>query len=357
MRRIKVAFIDDGINARFVPLNIPFQAIETADGGMRTAVTINKVTHGTACYNVFKERVNVPYDLISIKILNNKTRNGSKNNLITALDWCRMNGISLVNMSLGTNQFADRLSLYDASQKLAAAGTITVAACNNSNTVTFPACFPFVIGVRHYSSSQLINDHVYIKYTYDFIDVMTYAGEDQTQSFGESNSLAAPVITAKVCGYLAAGIKGMKAVRECLSADALNEGFSFGFDRYKSLLREWRDIDIPVVGITGYKKSKREAARWLRSLVAAFCKDEFNAVVLSNILETSVRDGVYRLKDTEWINFYYNFLQPDILFLHMEAKGIESQRIKGLIDMVVDDPKYDNVLTLCSQIKNIFNAD
>ena len=149
---LKVVFIDDGIDPGFVPENIPFKSYESNEAGVKESTAGCGLSHGTQCYQIFRDKVRSPYRLISIKVLDSMTGTGTKSALIAALKWCANQEIDLINMSMGTRQFLDFAPIAEAVQELSFA--VIVAACSNQNELTFPACLRQVIGVRHCSRRQ-----------------------------------------------------------------------------------------------------------------------------------------------------------------------------------------------------------
>lgn len=84
-------------------------------------------------------------DLYAIKVL---SANGSGwlSDVIEGIDWGIVNGMQVLNMSLGTS--ADSQLMHDAVIRARNAGVVVVAAAGNSgNTVGYPAAYPEVIAV------------------------------------------------------------------------------------------------------------------------------------------------------------------------------------------------------------------
>lgn len=94
--------------------------------------------------------------------------------LTTALNWCAEREIDVIHMSIGTQQYQDFPSVNEAVSHLTKCfPSIIIAACNNENTLTLPACLSNVIGVRHCSKHNLQGAFAYNSSTYDQIEVMT----------------------------------------------------------------------------------------------------------------------------------------------------------------------------------------
>lgn len=347
---IKIAFLDDGINSYFVPQNISFINLQADGSFISEACPVNGITHGTACFTEFKNYVKTAYELISIKILNEKNRTGKINSLLAALNWCGLNGVQIINMSIGTRQFADMAKLYDMVKQLSSSGVIIIAACSNQNTLTFPACFPNVIGVRHYQNEKLRDSFTFIDKPFDNIDIITCAndislanGEGQTVSFKASNSIAAPFITARVCGYLADGCAGLNAVKQRLKLYSIKTGVSYGFSFYKKLLLDWKEIDVPVVVILNDNASY--AAVKMTELVRNFIQNGYHAVGLSPCvykIEQFQQDKGISLTDI--LNLYFNFTKSDIIILHINSKDFMQSELNNLIDILITEQANNSLL-------------
>jgi len=330
---IKIAFLDDGINPEFVPDGVPFNSYAADENGLHPCEPESRVSHGTMCYQIFSNTITTPYSLLSVKVLDNATGTGNHKALVTALKWCATQDIDIINLSMGTRQYMDFSPIASAVQMLSK--TVIVAACSNQNVLTFPACMPTVIGVRHCDRPELIGNFTYLHNPYDQINVMTCV-KDIPISFGGgcidtlsgSNSFAAPLISARVCGYLSQGV-APQAVCERLKIDSVcNAGFA-DYDFYKNLYVKWEEVEIPIVAVPGdfvCEADRAEIFAKLKLLIAEFVKDGYRALCLLANHETSIVDFMYSLESTiptrELIGLYYNFALPDIIFLQMRLEDI-----------------------------------
>ena len=170
-----VAIIDDGINTSWFPKK---QFIEHFTSNQETVLPCepaNDFTHGSVCYQIFREYTHVPHRIISIKPLDSETGSGQKDNLLSALHWCTNQDIDLIHMSIGTRQFLDFVPIAKAVKALSQ--TVIVAACSNQNTLTFPACIPGVLGVQHCGEANLheqisLNALIELYYNYTLPDII-----------------------------------------------------------------------------------------------------------------------------------------------------------------------------------------
>jgi len=320
-----IAFIDDGINPDSVPEGVPFGSFAVDGGEVIDDAPMREVSHGTTCYEIFRDRVRASYHLTSLKVLDNTTGVGTNNALVTALRWCADQDIDLINMSMGTRQYSDFPHIVDAVNRLQ--NSVIVAACSNSNTLTFPACLPTVIGVRCCGKECLERGFAYIQNPYDQVDVMAKLCDSVGKLSNKSNSFAVPRITAHICSYLAEGSSGMDAIRQKLRADAM-KGHSFAdYDFYRSLLPNWESLSIPTVAVIG---DVPLVSNKLKALLDIFNRDGYRAAALTMHGMENVPNLIFQLgwrgeghvSIPALVELYYNFTLPDILFLHMDKQGL-----------------------------------
>ena len=400
---MKVAFIDDGINPAIVPCGVVFKDfIADKDGVHTNASPLNEISHGAICYQIFQSCVKHPYQLISIKILDRETGTGTKDALVAALNWCAAQNIDLINMSMGTRQYTDFKYISQVINTLS--NTIIVAAYSNQNTLTFPACLKSVVGVRHCSHEELQGNFVYLENPFDQVDILTYANKmpsflyespdeahhDATHAepFSGSNSFAAPLITARICDYMAQGHRGINTIKQQLYKDSLKNSSFLSYNFYKKMFYDWKETDVPIVAVQG-----NESLSLLKPLLMKFIDDDYRAVCFTIDEETSVSDFIFKFKQcvtseqnghrpfllptaeiagqfpsisksTELLDLYYNFTLPDIIFLHYNTTGLTALHENLQIDMLLKPQGEDDlnkislgenyVLNICEDVDALF---
>ena len=329
-----IAIIDDGIDpshlSKSQPCNFFIAGLDDVQPDEKPSVSYTDFTsHATACYKILKENTNAAHQLISIKVLKPETGTGTKKTLINALKWCANHGgIDIIHMSMGTSQYLDFSSITKAIKVLH--NSVIIAACSNKNTLTLPACLPQVIGVRHCDVKKLQNKFTYNPTPYDGIELMTHTEN-------ASNSLAAPVVTARVCEYISQGVEGTDAIRKRLMEDSVQ--YTPDFQLYKGLLPFWENFAIPVITIPDHIPGGVDK---LKALITAFIQDGYRAVGLTLSQKTSIEDCIFKLS---WqnenisllglIELYYNFTWPDIIFLHMGFQKISTLPEKMQADIII----------------------
>jgi len=345
---VKVAFVDDGINQEFIPPGVPFENYNADETGVFLYEPIDGVSHGTMCFQIFNNNVRTPYHLISIKVLDNLTGSGNHKALITALDWCAAQDFDIINMSMGTRQYIDFAAIAAAVGRINK--TIIVAACSNENELTFPACLPSVIGVRHSNRKELIGNFAYLHKPYDQINIITCVN-DEPISFGDNyiekmsgaNSFATPLVTARICNYIAEGCSTLDNVKKCLQSKSVKDTYFASHAFYKNLMRSWEDCTIPIVAMPD---TTLDANHKLDALLKVFIQDGYRAIALSATKKTNTADFIYSLNwhgsdmitQPDLIELYYNFTLPDILFLQMPMKDMFALPEKLQADIVLKLP-------------------
>lgn len=160
---VKVAVIDTGIDTDHPDLNDNLAGCLNFIQPSKTCEDDN--SHGTHVSGIIAAENNsfgvvgvAPNAKIyALKALDSRG-SGYLSDVIEGLDWAVVNGIQVVNMSLGTS--SDVLSFHEAVQRVYQAGIIQVVAGGNSgpgaNTVTYPAKYPEVIAVSATDSTDSV---------------------------------------------------------------------------------------------------------------------------------------------------------------------------------------------------------
>jgi len=328
---IKIAFIDDGINPKFIPPGTPFANYTATETEVFKSPPVTGITHGSMCYQIFNNHVRVPYELISVKALDNNTGTGNHLALLTALEWCSKQKIDIINMSMGTRQYTDFAVIAAAVHKLHK--TVIVAACSNENVLTFPACLPSVIGVRHAPLSQLENRFAYLQSPYDQIQVLTNVkdepisiGNNIIEKMSGANSFATPIISAEICSYIAQGINCMQTIQKQLYANSIIDTTFATHAFYKNCFVGWEENAVPIVAVP----ISTTVDNNMQELLALFVREGYRAITLSTTRNTDVKQLTFGLEwhsaDTvaisDMIELYYNFALPDIIFLQASTEEI-----------------------------------
>ncbi len=122
--------------------------------------------HGTAIYNIYRTRL--PEAHITCYKIQDGYEEADENCLIAALEKIlHEQDYDIINVSLCTTCFSDRL--YDICRQISDKGTVIVSAFDNDGAISYPAAYPFVIGV---DSSDKCSNRNQIEYVHsDIVNV------------------------------------------------------------------------------------------------------------------------------------------------------------------------------------------
>lgn len=205
-----IAIIDDGVyDGKFFNNKILKNLFIDNDKIVKNEVNKKKSSHGTICAAIISDLYN-DVKFISIKILDEEG-NGYIDHLITALRWCLLNNIKVIQMSLGTANYHDFSKIEPLVQKLTESNIIMISSFHNMNIPSYPAYLPKVLGVRSdryrliqngmfmidYKSGMRIENSLISHYDKKLVDDEGFLYETEG-----SNSYAASVITAHVIRIL-----------------------------------------------------------------------------------------------------------------------------------------------------------
>ncbi len=159
---VKVAVIDTGIDYTHPDLTMNYAGgydfvnndsdpYDDQGHGTHVAGTIAALRNGTGAVGVSPEA-----SLYGLKVLG-ADGSGSWSGIISSLDWCIANGISVANLSLGSS-FYPGSAVENAFKNAAASGLVIISSAGNAgagtDTVSYPAKFPGVIAVASTTSSD-----------------------------------------------------------------------------------------------------------------------------------------------------------------------------------------------------------
>ena len=300
---LHVCIIDDGIDEK--QLGILLHAdIEITEDGIISEQFSHDYTadsHGTLCTGILLKS-SPSIKLSSIKLKKTKKVSNSSH-LVEALVYTLKLNVDVVHMSLGSTTYSDTSNIRGVIQELIERGIIIIAACNNKNIFTVPACLPKVIGV----CTKRNIDGEYYEINKKSCDGIDYIASSKHMINGKltplSNSCAAPFITAKVCWYLSDNPKaGITEIKNHLDKNAVNyDGKNqtrqelihtnpVELDNWYGGVRKICDIENPVVCIYDYPLDE------LIGIKNSFIGKGYNCLTVTNILQDD-------FLETEYINF------------------------------------------------------
>lgn len=193
---IDVAIIDDGVADDFLHSPIMHYVVRNNSVEIAHVMTDNE-SHGSKCAYII-EHQNTDIVFHDIKILNSFQK-GTVNDLLVALNWCLLNKIAVINLSIGTIAYEHYYSFDSICEELRKCGCVVMAAFNNNGEFTLPAALPSVIGVKQFTLKSFFDDN--------FVDA--YAFGQKVFLLGKKlihcepcNSFACATVTAAYISYL-----------------------------------------------------------------------------------------------------------------------------------------------------------
>jgi hypothetical protein len=168
----------------------------------RGDVKKGSISHGGDCLRYFSEGADKAADYF---ILLQSDEIGKRNvdDLITALDWCIENSISLISLSMGTIDYKDAAKLSPVVKHINEADICLVVAGNNEGLLSYPACLKQCVGVSVDSDETLkLSGFAYIENPFNGINVIVSPNILKGEAHS-SNSMA----TAYFAGLLAKSLE------------------------------------------------------------------------------------------------------------------------------------------------------
>lgn len=143
-----IAIIDNGINKDQFEGELLFDISVNDLGEIEEEYEQPEIfLHGTYCAMIIKE-IFPECILGSVAILDGFGK-GTFEKLVIALKWCSEHNAKIINLSLGTTCFQDKLEMQKLVNQYAMNGMCFVAAGTNRDyTITYPASFTNVLGVE-----------------------------------------------------------------------------------------------------------------------------------------------------------------------------------------------------------------
>lgn len=231
MKKVSVAIIDSGIKhtmMKKVDTGISFY--KKPDGSIFASNDIvDTYGHGTAIASIIM-KCNIPISLNIIKIFNTNTIDSDL--LFFSLNYVYENlNVDIINMSFGLNTCECLDELYHICKKLAEKNVILVSSFDNSGSISYPAAFDCVIGVK---SGELCNNIREFEYVDDTIINLCAKGNIQRVQwttpeyiFIQGNSFAAAHATSMAVEYLHTGSRTLYDIKERFKKDSVKQHIPF----------------------------------------------------------------------------------------------------------------------------------
>lgn len=161
--------------------------------------------HGTAICGIIAKDASPNVEITSFNIFE-VNAGAMMGKLLSALTFaCKYEHFDIINISLGVRN--PNKDLETVCKSIADQGTIIVSAFDNAGAISFPAAYPFVIGVDTSPRCRRKQDYVFVKNSPINIRAMGSAQRvpwrGSAYTINEGASFAAPHITAVIANYMA----------------------------------------------------------------------------------------------------------------------------------------------------------
>jgi len=329
----RVAFIDGDVNIEYVNQIVSkkqdIKQILTINNGkviQSTGSLSNALSHATLCSKVFFNHVTCDCEISYLNIWEEDEINANIRDLVKALSWCLENDIQLINLSLGTTRLADIPDLLTVTNQLIVKGVIIVAASSNQRKLTFPAAFEQVIGVKAIpENKKQKTGFIYHETSIDRIQISCYFSDEfldykeEYYYLGASNSLVAPIVSAKVCDLLSEGYNSLEEIKKQLKACSFEKASETLRKMYKKYFEG--EIEIPVLV---YLKGKNE--HFFKDFNNYFANQNYHGICLSEYSDNDFLASVINIKNMGYplmkkIRFYAHYCQADYLFIEVNNES------------------------------------
>ena len=147
MRKFTVVVLDTGKSIDQIPICSYEIKEDNSNYLVEKNEAIDYIGHGTAIIDIIKKELSDDVDIICVKMFDNDYAI-KEEKFIFSLEFIYSSiSCDILHISSGICQCDNYKSLYNICKKIYDRGTIIVSAFDNTGAVSFPAAFPFVIGV------------------------------------------------------------------------------------------------------------------------------------------------------------------------------------------------------------------
>jgi hypothetical protein len=143
-RGVKIAIVDSGVNANHPHIVAPIQPVFLDSSEPEQSID-DQAGHGTAVTAAIQEKA-PGAEYFVIRLFGQSLRSSSER-LMEAICWSIENRMNVVNLSLGTTNFAARSQFEELAAQARASGVLLVSARSANIEPTLPGALPNVIGV------------------------------------------------------------------------------------------------------------------------------------------------------------------------------------------------------------------
>ena len=370
---LRVAIIDDGINNELLQYlfftNKKVRCLQVCNGICITQFLLptKPENHGTLCTALLMEYLQKNgtldnIDITSISILNSQQEQ-CLDAFIIALEWCAEKRLDIVLMSIGIKFPTYARRLLPAIQQLKNNMVTMIAATANDSTITYPACFKNVIGVKKSKGFLGLLDEInVIKEPVDGIEVtaafsnslvMEKYNKKYLDVYGNSNSFMVPFVASFICDLLTK--KGRMTKAEILASLPQERTDMEILPGLESISAK----DIPMVAVLYDEVGDWDFKAILEATIRKFEIEGYSCMCLTDTSSKSMLErSIFHLprhRVNEWVGYYCHLLsnnsvimilvdmycgnldleRMDATFMFREITDLEAEA-EGIADTLVD---------------------
>lgn len=223
-------------------------------------------THGTICTALAGEFFP---EIEIIGISTSDEGNAIISNVCAALKWCLEKKVAIVCLSIGTVCNLGLDELADVTYRLAQQGTLIFCACSNDKKITFPAAYPWTIGVMFdYFTKEIVRTDSRLGYDvivgYFRSNVLETLSKENVFFRSRTNSMAVAIAAKQIMQK--GGIRNLPSGQNKLWYSNVKNAFS-----------NWNK---PVVRLHNSLSKNEE-------LISLFLKEYYYAVIASDKVYTN----------------------------------------------------------------------
>lgn len=252
--------------------------------------------------------------------------------LLTALGWCIDNGISLINLSMGTTQYCDAGLFSDVMRRISEAGICLIAGASNVRELSYPACFTECIGVCYdYTREYVASGFAYIENPLDGIDIVLNPKVEGTEPI-DSTSMATAYFSGLVVKAIGGGTANPDNVKTWIAenSERISATSLYGYT-LDAIVHDVID-DIVVIGIENLSQNAAGLGFW-RDLQAIFHQKEYYCLTVLPKGTVSHLDGFFRQEFVqpvssqcsygEYIRLIEKLCKPNVILADLDVGSID----------------------------------
>ncbi len=334
---LKIGVIDNDIEPQVLKTLVPYYLGKTtivscgkADSA-KTFVTPGAELpfhHSTLCTALLIESLYEKNVLDRVQIVNlsisDELGKNTFQGLENALDYCISNNFNIVSVSIGVLNllYARRMLPLLKSIK----STIIVSAASNDFTLTYPAAFSTVIGVKRATHEKGIGitvvknptDGIELVISYTETSILSRLRKEYQLNCEYSNSILVPRVCAEIAGNIIKN-KGKLTKHSVLRTFMKNSDSSVEDQGWDIIFRKNPDDSIPVVLFQYDRVNQSNQCYLLKRLQETFEANGYSCSILCDcIVKSDFENGWYKtdpINIGRGIEYYLNVISDGVLFL------------------------------------------